>query len=162
GYYLLGMVIEKVSGKSYADFLDEHIFKPLGMTHSGYGDVDRIVAGRAAGYGRQGDRIGNAELISMKPPFAAGALISSVDDLALWDRAITDGKLLKPEDWARVFTSAKLKNGTSTHYGFGWGIGAVQGHRAVSHNGGIPGFNTSIMRLPEDRVVVIVLCNSIP
>jgi CubicO group peptidase (beta-lactamase class C family) len=162
GYYLLGMVIEKVTGKSYADFVGERIFKPLGMTHTSYGDVDRIIPGRVAGYDRAEDRITNAEPISMKVPFAAGALVSSVDDLALWDRAISDGKLLKKESWARVFLAQKLKDGSSTGYGFGWSIGKWQGHRLVSHSGGIPGFNTAIVRLPEDRVVVVVLCNSMP
>jgi len=98
----------------------------------------------------------------MNAPFAAGGLISSVDDLALWDRAIADHELLKKESWARVFTPAQLKDGTATHYGFGWVIGAWEGHRIVSHGGGIPGFSTAITRMPEDRVLVVVLCNSLP
>jgi CubicO group peptidase (beta-lactamase class C family) len=162
GYYLLGMVIEKVSGQSYAEFVDARIFKPLGMSHTSYGDVPRIIAGRVAGYDREGDKYSNAEPLSMKLPFAAGALVSSVDDMALWDRAISDGKLLKKESWERVFTAAKLKDGSSTHYGFGWIIGDWQGHRVVSHGGGIPGFNTAIVRMPEDQVVAIVLCNALP
>jgi hypothetical protein len=162
GYYLLGMVIEKVSGKSYAQFLDERIFKPLGMTHTSYGDDERIIPGRVAGYNRSDAEFANADFISMKVPFAAGSLVSSVDDLALWDRAIRDGKLLKKASWTRVFTPAKLKDGSSTHYGFGWVVGAVQGHPTVWHNGGIPGFNSAIVRIPGDGVVAIVLCNSIP
>lgn len=163
GYYLLGMVIEKVSGKSYAQFLDERIWKPLGMTHSSYGDDDRIIRGRVLGYERAGKEIRNADMISMKLPFAAGSLVSSVDDMALWDRAIADGKLLSKASWARVFTSAKLKDGSATHYGFGWVVGgSVQGHPTVWHNGGIPGFSTAILRMPDERVVVVVLCNSIP
>jgi CubicO group peptidase (beta-lactamase class C family) len=162
GYYLLGMVIEKVSGKSYAQFLDERIFKPLGMTHTSYGDDERIIPGRVSGYGREGDKFSNADFISMTVPFAAGSLVSSVDDLALWDRAIRDGKLLGKAGWARVFTPAKLKDGSSSHYGFGWVVGALQGRPTLWHNGGIPGFNSAIVRLPGDGVVAIVLCNSIP
>ena len=162
GYYLLGMVIEKVSGKSYAQFLDERIFKPLAMTHTTYGDDDRIISGRVAGYSRSGADYANADFISMKLPFAAGSLVSSVDDLAKWDRAISDGKLLKKASWTRVFTAAKLKDGSSAHYGFGWVVGAVQGRPTVWHNGGIQGFATAIVRLPADGVLVVVLCNSIP
>jgi len=162
GYYLLGIVIEKVSGKSYAAFLDETIFKPLGMRHTSYGDDERIITGRVSGYDRPGDTIRNADLLSMKLPFAAGGLVSSVDDLATWDRAIAAGKLLKKTSWARAFTDARLKEGKSTHYGFGWAIGAYQGHRVVSHSGGIPGFSTAILRMPDDHVLAVVLCNSIP
>jgi CubicO group peptidase (beta-lactamase class C family) len=162
GYYLLGLVIEKVSGKRYAQFLDEHIFKPLKMTQTSYGDDERIIPGRVAGYDHDGEGFVNAEFISMKLPFSAGSLVSSVDDLARWDRAISDGKLLKKASWARIFTAAKLKDGSATHYGFGWSIGALEGHRVVLHGGGIPGFTTAIVRLPEDRVVAVVLCNSFP
>ena len=94
--------------------------------------------------------------------FAAGSVVSTVDDLATWDRAISDGKLLRKASWARVFTPEKLKDGSSSHYGFGWVVGAVQGHPTVWHNGGIDGFNSAIVRLPADKVVVVVLCNSVP
>ncbi|MGZ3443829.1 MAG: serine hydrolase, partial [Polyangia bacterium] len=161
GYYLLGMVIEKVSGKSYGDFVMQRIFKPLGMTHTSYGDNEPIIAGRVEGYEEaDGGRVVNAPFLSMKQPYAAGSLVSSVDDLALWDRAIRDGKLLARASWARVFTAAKLKDGSSTGYGFGWMVGDERGHRLVSHNGGINGFSTMIVRLPDDDVVAVVLCNS--
>jgi CubicO group peptidase (beta-lactamase class C family) len=160
GYYLLGLVIEKASGKSYAEFVGERIFGPLGMADTGYADADKSIPSHVVGYDRAGDRFVNAEPWSMKAPFAAGGLVSSVDDLARWDRAICDGKLLKKESWARIFTAAKLKDGSSTGYGFGWSLGAWQGHRIASHSGGIPGFSTAITRMPEDRVVVVVLCNS--
>ena len=162
GYYLLGMVIEKVTGKSWAAFLGERIFTPLGMTHTRQGDVAPIIPGRVAGYDRADDGFDNSEYLSMTGPFAAGALVSTVDDLARWDRAIGDGKLLKKASWARVFSARRLPDGSSTHYGFGWGISAVQGHPAVWHNGGIPGFSTAIVRVPDQRLVAIVLCNSSP
>lgn len=162
GYYLLGMVIEKVSGKSYAQFLDERIWKPLAMTHTTYDDPERIIPGRVAGYGRSGSEFTNAEFISMKLPFAAGALLSTVDDMAKWDRAIRDGKLLKKASWARIFTPEKLKDGRSSHYGFGWMIGSIHGHPATWHNGGIPGFHTAIVRVPAEGLVVVVLCNMVP
>ena len=162
GYYLLGMVIEKISGMSYAKFLDANIFAPLAMTHSRYDDGKQLVVGRVSGYDRAGDQLTHAEPISMTAPFAAGGLISNVDDLARWDRAISDGKLLAPRSWERVFTAAKLEDGSSTHYGFGWTIGQWQGHRMLSHGGAIPGFSAAIVRLPEDRALAVVLCNSLP
>lgn len=167
GYYLLGMVIEKVSAKSYREFMEERVFRPLGMRNTTYGDDDRVIPGRIRGYQRPGGpapgaRARNADLMSMKPPFAAGALVSTVDDLAVWDAAITAGKLLKPQSWARVFTAAKLKDGSATTYGHGWALGAYQGSPTQAHGGGIPGFNTEILRLPRERVVVVILCNVIP
>ncbi len=161
-YYLLGMVIEKVAGMDFPTFLAERLTKPLGMSHTGYGAVERIIPGRVAGYDRNGDVFSNAALLSMSPPFAAGGLVSSIDDLALWDSAIANGKLLKKVSWERVFTPARLRDGTATHYGFGWSIGAWEGHRVVSHGGGIPGFSTAIMRFPEDEILVVVLCNALP
>ena len=194
GYYLLGMVIEKASGKSYAQFVAEKIFKPLGMAHTRYGDNDAVMPGGVRGYlgrydqgsaggqggqggrGRQGGQGGQgttqgakedskahlAEAISMKPPFAAGALISTVDDLALWDSAIAAGKLLKKESWRRVFAPMKLKDGSLSQYGYGWQLANYEGHRIQSHSGGIPGFATSICRMPDDQVVVTILCNEMP
>ena len=152
------MVIEKVTGKPYAEVVAERIFQPLGMRHSAYGDRP----GMPVGYRRAGSQFDAAEPLSMNLPFAAGALVSTVDDLARWDRAIRDGKLLSPASWAQSFTAASLDDGSSAHYGFGWEVGELQGHRMVSHGGGIPGFNSAIVRLPEERVVVVVLCNSLP
>jgi D-alanyl-D-alanine carboxypeptidase len=161
GYYLLGLVIEKVSRQRYADFVATRIFKPLGMAQSGYGARDPW-AGAAHGYDRQGAAVRPAEAISMRPPFAAGGLVSTIDDLALWDRAIATGKLLTKAGWTRVFTPMKLSNGTSTRYGFGWTLGSYEGHATAAHGGGIPGFATTILRLPQDQVLVAILCNSQP
>lgn len=162
GYYLLGMIIEKASGEPYARFLEEHIFAPLGMSHTTYGDNARIIRGRVAGYARAGEQIRNADPLGMDPPFAAGGLVSSVDDLARWDEAIARGKLLSKASWARMFTSYKLKNGEDTHYGYGWGIGTLDGDKLEAHGGGINGFNTFILRVPEQHLLVTVLCNSAP
>jgi D-alanyl-D-alanine carboxypeptidase len=162
GYYLLGLIIEKVSGQSYAQFVADKIFGPLGMKHTRYGDKDPVLPGGVRGYVRLAKTARPAETISMKPPFAAGALISSVDDLALWDAAIAAGKLLKPESWRRVFTPMKLASGEATKYGFGWFLSNYEGHPVQSHGGGIPGFSTAILRMPAERVLVAILSNSIP
>jgi D-alanyl-D-alanine carboxypeptidase len=162
GYYLLGLLIEKVSGQSYPQFLATHIFQPLGMKHTGYGD-DPALGPLARGYERSGGRrIEPAATISMRQPFSAGGLRSTVDDLARWDAAISAGKLLSSKGWQRVFTPVRLPDGKDSRYGFGWFIRDEQGHRIEEHGGGIPGFNSEILRDPDEQVVVVLLANSLP
>jgi D-alanyl-D-alanine carboxypeptidase len=158
-YFLLGAVIEKVSGATYKEFLGREIFTPLGMTDTRYGDTRPLVRGRAEGYDETPAGIVNAEYLSMTQPGAAGALVSTVDDLARWDQAIVSGRLLKAESWARIFTPYRLKNGKSTAYGYGWSLGTHDGHAVQEHGGGIHGFSAYVIRLPEDRVYVAVLSN---
>jgi D-alanyl-D-alanine carboxypeptidase len=92
-------------------------------------------------------------------PYAAGALVSTVDDLARWDAAIVDGKLLKPASWKQAFTSYKLADGKETNYGYGWGVGKVRGTPMISHGGGINGFSTFALRVPEHKLYVALLSN---
>ncbi len=161
GYHLLGLIIEKASGRPYARFVAERIFTPLGMTHSGYGDDPKL--DRVLGYTR--GKEGPAQLapsIDMKIPYAAGALVSSVDDLARWDRAIRDGKLLNRQSWQRIFTPGRLNDGQHTDYGYGWSLGKMNDHPVQRHSGGIPGFTSHILRLPAEDLLVVVLANSIP
>ena len=160
GYILLGAIIEKVSGLSYADYVRKNIFEPLGMKHSYYGSNSAVIPGRASGYSRNADNWVNATYLSMTQPYAAGSLMSSVDDLAIWDAAISAGKLLSKASWDRAFTSYKLADGDDTHYGYGWVIDAYDGHSIVRHNGGIFGYVSEVARLPEDHVYVAMLTNS--
>ena len=162
GYHLLGLIIEKASGKSYADFMRDRLWKPLGMSHSSYGDDPRLPLVKGYEVGGPGGPVRPAPVINMKIPYSAGALVSSVDDLARWDAAIREGKLLTKESWLAMFSPGRLKNGSRTSYAYGWGIGKVDGRPAQSHGGGIPGFATHILRLPEDRLLVVVLFNSLP
>jgi D-alanyl-D-alanine carboxypeptidase len=160
GYFLLGAIIEKVSGMTYADYVSKHIFEPLGMKNSGYDDPGRIQRGRAEGYTRDKQRqVRNANYMSMTQPYAAGSLYSSVDDLAIWDAAITDGKLLKPETWKRAFTPYQPKKGEPPGYAYGWSVREIQGRPAIEHGGAINGFNTYAVRLPADKIYVAVLGN---
>jgi D-alanyl-D-alanine carboxypeptidase len=159
GYFLLGAIIEKVSGKSYAEFISQRIFEPLGMKHSYYGAEEPIIPGRVAGYEKRGNGFVNAAYLSMTQPYAAGSLLSSVDDLALWDAALYTEKLVPRPLLERAWTPYRLKDGRSTGYGYGWGIWQYEGHRVIEHEGGINGFATSGMRLPDDRVYVAVLSN---
>jgi CubicO group peptidase (beta-lactamase class C family) len=153
GYYLLGVVIEKASGKTYADFLQENIFTPLGMKQTGYDDSLRIIMNRAEGYQRQAGKIINAPYMDMSVPYAAGSLYSNTGDLLIWDQALYTDKLVSQKSLDEIFTPFK------SGYGYGWGIGKRFEHRQISHGGGIYGFATEVSRFPDDRVTVIVLSN---
>lgn len=159
GYILLGAIIEQVSGLSYAEFIQQRIFTPLGMTHSYYDDPAQLIPGRVAGYTQTGDGYANAAYMSLTHPYAAGALASSVDDLAKWDAALYTNKLVKPATLRRAFQPYTLKNGQTPGYGYGWGIGAYAGHPLHEHNGGINGFTTQVLRLPADKVYIAILTN---
>lgn len=168
GYFLLGLIIEKVSGKSYAEFLDERIFKPLDMTATRVNDIKDIVKNRSNGYQWTGARLQNAEHTSMTWPFSAGAIVSTVADLAKWDAALctvarsaSEGspKFLQPTTLAAMWTPTKLTDGKTQDYGFGWGVGNYRGHKLIGHGGGIQGFTTDISRFVDDKLTVIVLTN---
>ncbi len=160
GYILLGAIIEKVSGKTYEEFVDSNVFKPLGMKHSYYGSYERIIPRRIPGYERGKDGFVNAPYLSMTQPYSAGSLLSSVDDLALWSDAVFTGKLVKKEWLDRAFTPYMLKNGESSGYGYGWFIADFSGHRSIEHGGGINGFTTYEMIFPEDGIFIAILTNS--
>ena len=153
GYYVLGEIVERVSGKTYADFLQENIFTPLGMKATGYDNPLQIIKNRAAGYQREAGKIMNASYMDMTVPYAAGALYSTTGDLLLWDQALYTEKLVSKKSLDEIFTP--FKNG----YGYGWGIGEKFDRREISHGGGIYGFSTDISRFPDDKVTVIVLTN---
>ncbi len=160
GYILLGAIIEKASGEPYADFIQKNIFDPLGMTHSYYGSASRILPRRIPGYGRDRNGFTNSAYISMTQPFAAGSLLASVDDMALWNEALLSNTLIKKESRERAWTPFKLNDGTNTGYGYGWWISDYEGHRLVEHGGGIMGFSTYGMLFPEDRMLIVLLTNS--
>jgi CubicO group peptidase (beta-lactamase class C family) len=156
GYFLLGAVIEKVSGKSYEAFLKEAIFDPLGMNDTGYDHLAALLPGRASGYNRREAGLVNAEYLDMSQPYAAGSLYSTVLDLALWDRALREGKLISKAAYTEMFTPIK------GDYAYGWAVATIKGRKLVRHGGGINGFVTDILRYPDQKVCVVVLCNVTP
>ncbi len=160
GYYLLGAIIEKVSGQTYAKFLEHRIFVPLGMTDTAYEGHERAGILRAAGHQKTDTGYGPSTPLNMSQPYAAGALVSTVEDLAKWEAAISAGMLLKPASWKQAFTAYTLADGKSTDYGYGWAIDKLRGNHAISHGGGINGFSTYALRLPQDKVFVAILANS--
>ncbi|WP_332875911.1 serine hydrolase [Massilia sp. S19_KUP03_FR1] len=160
GYFLLGAIIEKVSGQSYADFLEQRIFKPLGMNDTAYEGKQHGKATFAAGHTKADKGFEPSAPLSMTQPYAAGALVSTVDDLARWDVAVASGKLLKPATWQRAFAKTTLTDGKVSGYAYGWGNGTVRGVPTIGHDGGINGFSTSAIRVPSAHVYVVVLHNT--
>lgn len=158
-YVLLGAIIEKASGQTYADFVEKNIFAPLGMNQSFYDNTQRIIPRRAAGYSRNAGKFVNAEYLSMSHPHAAGSLMSTVDDLAKWDAALYTEKLVKQESLKKAWTAFVLNDGKPTTYGYGWGVNTLQGMQMITHSGGINGFTCDAVRLPESKVYVAILTN---
>lgn len=160
GYILLGAIIEKAAEKTYAEFIKERIFTPLKMTGSLYGEHDAIIQNRVPGYDGSKDQPRNAKYLSMTQPYAAGSLLSTVSDLGKWNTALFGGKVVNPESLKLMITDGKLNDGSSVGYGFGLVPGDLRGHKAVSHGGGIFGFATHGVYLPDDDIYVAVLANS--
>ncbi|HEY4308182.1 MAG TPA: serine hydrolase domain-containing protein [Pirellulales bacterium] len=160
GYYLLGMVIEKASGQKYGDYLADHIFKPLGMHATRYGDTRPVIPRRAMAYKRERGQLINDDPISMTVPGAAGALVSNVLDLLKWHQALEAGEFISAASYEAMYRPTTLPDGKVQKYGYGWGLADMAGHRKLSHGGGINGFSTMIGRYPDDRLAVIVLANT--
>jgi len=160
GYYILGAVIEKLAGKPFEQVLAERITGPLGMRSTGYEHSERVVPKRASGYERTPEGLRNAQFIEMSVAFAAGGLVSTVEDLYLWDQALYTDKLLSPKLKQVMFTPG-LEN-----YAYGWGVRQAQvgpkkeDRTLQSHAGGIFGFATFIRRVVEDRHLVVLLNNT--
>lgn len=159
GYILLGYIIEKVSGKSYEQYVQENLFTPAGMTRSGYGNDSRIILNRAKGYQQGKNGFENANYLSMTLPYAAGSLISTVEDLWKWNQALHSYKLVSKESLQKAFTDYKLIDGKSTRYGYGWSFSDVQGSATIEHGGGINGFVTDGIYLPAEDIFVAVFAN---
>ena len=158
-YYLLGLIIERTSGKSYADFVQENIFTPLGMKRSGYDEADRVAKKRADGYRWQGDSFVNARYVNYTTPNMAGGLYSTTEDLLLWDKALYTEKILSRESLDEMFTPFKdLTPGKG--YAYGWYTTKRFNRQEIAHGGNTSGFINYIARFPAERVTVIVLSNN--
>jgi D-alanyl-D-alanine carboxypeptidase len=151
GYFLLGVIIEQVSGMKYEDYLRKYIFEPLQMADTGYDWPATILKNRASGYSRgEGGKEVNAQFLDMGQPYAAGSLYSTVLNLYKWDRALYTTKVLSAKSIEAAFTPNQFAWAEGTKYGYGWGIALVHCHKAVGHGGGINGFSTVIWRAIEE------------
>lgn len=160
GYSLLGYIIENVSGKKYFEFMGEHIFSPLGMAATTNREPSIIVPNRADGYekSRNGHWINRD--YDLTDIFSAGAIISTVGDMAKWDVALNTSNILSDSSKQQMWTPTKLNNGSIKTYGFAWNVDTLEGHRNIWHSGSTSGFSASFLRLIDDHISVIVLCNS--
>ncbi len=159
GYVLLGMVIEKASGHTYASYLDAQVFKPLGLTQTSYCKSKTSDPTFALGYSKGENGTKRAQFLDLSHPFAAGALCSTVGDFVKWQRALDGGRVVSPASYALMSTADTLNSGRKINYGFGLVPGMFNGHKTVSHTGGIPGFATAETYVPDDSLSIVVFTN---
>ncbi|MFN3667815.1 MAG: serine hydrolase [Brevundimonas sp.] len=153
GYILLTAIIEKASGRSWADFVQETLFQPLGMTDTGYDSHAAILPRRASGYSPTARAIVNADYVDMTIPQGAGALYSTTRDLLKWEQGLFGGRVLQPASLTLLTTPVR------NNYAFGLGVVSADGDTTISHTGGIEGFNTYMAYDPDRRLTVVVLGN---
>ncbi len=164
GYFLLGAIIEEVTGQTYEDVLKAKILDPVGMKNTGYDHHDALILNRAAGYEKRAGEYVNAPYLDMSQPYAAGSLYSTVEDLYLWDQVLYTDKLLSIEIKELMF-KPHVSAG-AMFYAYGWMVGEKSFPKSkdkvkrIAHGGGINGFNTLIDRLVEERHVVVLFNNT--
>lgn len=161
GYLTLGIVVHRVTGQFYGDFLHDRVFQPLDMSTRIISEAD-IIPNRAAGYRLVKGQLKNQKWVSPTLNTTAdGALYFNILDLAKWDAALNTEKLLKRSSLDLMWTPVKLSSGqiNPDHYGFAWFINDVRGHRLIEHDGAWQGFNTNISRYVDDKLTVVVLTN---
>jgi CubicO group peptidase (beta-lactamase class C family) len=161
-YHLLAMIIRKVTGKSFGEFLRERIFVPLEMNDTRLYSQSDIIPNRASGYLRRWGGLRNGAYIATTVlAYGGGGICSTVLDMAKWDAALYGEKLLKKASLDLMWTPARLNDGKTDSYGFGWNVGEIRGHRYLSHGGAHQtGFTSHIGRFPDDGLTVIVLTNA--
>ncbi len=165
GYFLLGVIIEKLTGKTYEQMLNSHVFTPLNMHDSGYDNHADIIKNRATGYEKNGNSYINSRYLDMSIPYAAGSLYSTVEDLYLWDQALYTNKLL-PQKYMDMYFKPQISAWGNNHYAYGWGVGyekigkSTDSIYTIGHGGGINGFNTNISRALSDKSLVVLLSNA--
>ena len=158
GYFILGYIIEKVSGVSYEEFINEKIFKKLDMNSSYYGSHTKLIKNRASGY-QKNNEYGNAQYISLTLPYAAGSIMSNVDDMLKWQTAISNNVLIKKETIAKAYKNYTLNNGEKINYGYGWSINEISGISTIEHGGAIPGYLSMGIYVPSKNVYIIAFSN---
>jgi CubicO group peptidase (beta-lactamase class C family) len=161
GYVTLGILMHRVTGAFYGEFLQKRIFDPLGMKNTRIIDEADVIPNRAAGYILKEGVLKNQKWVAPSLNTTAdGSLYFTAEDIAIWDEALEAKKLLSPAGYERMWTPVKLNDGSTAPYGFGWGIHKTNsGRRMLEHGGAWQGFATYLARYPEDRLTVAILCN---
>ncbi len=156
GYFLAGLIIEKVTGLPFETFMKRRYFEPLGMRSTRYGDYYAVVPGRATYYTLEDGKLRHFLYPFARVMWTGAGLNTSLDDLVKWNLALDSGKLLKPASVAEMWTSTKLPDGSDAGYGMGWAVRNLPRHRSVGHSGGNSSGYTKFI---DDGVTVIVLTN---
>jgi CubicO group peptidase (beta-lactamase class C family) len=161
GYVLLGMIVQKASGKSYDAYLDQKVFKILGMTATRHDNEDEIIPGRSVGYRWYGPGgLRNVDYLKyLMTNHGDRGILSTALDLAKWDATLSTDRLLTSSSKEAMWAPVKLNDGSTFGYGLGWFLGRVNGHRHIYHPGEAPGTATIISRYPDDGITVILLTN---
>ncbi len=154
GPFLLGFIIEKLSGLPYNQYLRKNILDKIGMSNSGLTTWDTLLPLRAAGYDLVNKKVINADQIAMEWPFSSGAMYGTVDDFYKWDRALYTNTIINESSKQKMFTPGK------SDYGYGFTIDSLENHLRISHTGSIPGFNANLARFTNDDVFIVVLGNT--
>ncbi len=155
GFFLLGVIVEKVSGKNFTAYLEENIIQKAGLKNTGMDRLDSVLAFRAKGYDKNRQGVWQqAMYISMEGPYSAGAMVSTVEDLYLWTKALHSNRVLS------AASTQKMMTPYMNNYGYGIGIDSLKTHKRVSHNGGIPGFASYLAYYPADDLCVAVISNN--
>jgi CubicO group peptidase (beta-lactamase class C family) len=159
-FYMLGLIIEKVSGISYEEYVKKNLFDKAGMTNSYYCNENKITKNRAHGYDGAEKGLVRAAYLDHTWPYAAGSLCSTTEDLEKWNDALHHGKILSEKTYEEFLTPVSLNDGTVTHYAKGITVTDWKGKRLIEHGGGINGFLSQNSYFPEDNVSIVVLINS--
>lgn len=159
GYVLLGYIIELVSGESYEDFIEKHIFQKVGMNQSYYASDIKIIHKRAYGYHKKESGYVNKTIINFSVPFSSGSLMSTVADMLKWQNALNQNLLLNPKTIVKAFTKYKLNNGQEFTYGYGWNLIEIDGIPMREHGGSVFGFKSMGVYIPGEDIYVIGLSN---
>lgn len=162
GYYMLGLIIEKVTGKKYGEYLESTLFKTAGLPNTIYCDTRRLIPRRAQGYDKIPSGLVNAQFLSMQLPYAAGSLCSTVGDLVSWTHQLSSGRVVSAASYRAMTTPVTLPSGRPMTYGYGLGADTLAGRRVISHGGGINGFISYLIGVPQDSIVIAVLSNTSP
>jgi CubicO group peptidase (beta-lactamase class C family) len=159
-FFLLGYIIEQVSGKTYQQYLKENIFEPAGLNSTFYESPTDIIPNRANGYSFSDGKYWNPDYISMSLVYGAGALRSTVSDLYKWHEALYGGKLLKKETFIKAVRPYKLADGKQIDYCYGFFNKTENGINSIGHGGAIDGFRAIEMYYPDQDIFITLLCNS--
>lgn len=161
GYVLLGLVLERVTGRPYGELLAERFFAPLGMRSATYCPTATTDTAYATGYDKLGQAVANARPISMSSPYAAGALCMSVPDFLAWQTALGAGRVLRPATYAAMTTPGTLADGKPMRYAFGLAPDTLAGRTMIQHGGDIPGGSAQQLWFPQDSLRVVVFTNTL-